>query len=232
MSCTFQGGHVLQPGALRGQQADHHHALNRAVLRLRAARVRSDLLPVAQVVLPCVSIWYAPNRSNRVRADPLWGTASSSGPVRMHSSTLEAMATPAMTARGAEFRAVMTDLNHGLRHAFNLSPGPTGMARGPATMIPCHRRSGSGPRPWRWRSPIDSPRTASSSRPMEVRERGPHGGTLCHLRASRFRLGGSLRSRGVVEAGRHGYLRWPHLPMRLDRDHAGCGGDRRHVQGA
>ena len=80
-----------------------------------------DLLPAAQVVLPCVSIWYAepiqpgPSRS-------IVGTALVPGPVRMHSSTLEAMATPAMTAR-AEFRAVMTDLNHGLRHAFNLSPG-------------------------------------------------------------------------------------------------------------
>ena len=71
-------------------------------------------------------------REHLVRAEPIQPGPSRSivgdcflvpGPVRMHSSTLEAMATPAMTARGAEFRAVMTDLNHGLRHAFNLSPG-------------------------------------------------------------------------------------------------------------
>ena len=44
------------------------------------------------------------------------------GPVRMHQSCLEAMATPVMTARGSEFRDVMARLNSGLRVAFNLSP--------------------------------------------------------------------------------------------------------------
>ena len=33
------------------------------------------------------------------------------GPVRMNQRCLDAMATPAITARGAEFRDVMADLN-------------------------------------------------------------------------------------------------------------------------
>ena len=44
------------------------------------------------------------------------------GPVRMNDACLQAMATPVMTARGAEFRQVMAGLNSGLRYAFNLSP--------------------------------------------------------------------------------------------------------------
>ena len=44
------------------------------------------------------------------------------GPVRMSDACLQAMATPVMTARGAEFRDVMADLNAGLRTAFNLTP--------------------------------------------------------------------------------------------------------------
>ncbi len=44
------------------------------------------------------------------------------GPVRMNQACLDAMATPVITARGAEFRAVMADLNSGLRYAFNLAP--------------------------------------------------------------------------------------------------------------
>ncbi len=44
------------------------------------------------------------------------------GPVRMSEACLQAMATPVMTARGAEFRQVMAKLNSGLRYAFNLSP--------------------------------------------------------------------------------------------------------------
>lgn len=44
------------------------------------------------------------------------------GPVRMSDACLQAMATPVMTARGAEFRDVMADLNAGLRYAFNLTP--------------------------------------------------------------------------------------------------------------
>ena len=44
------------------------------------------------------------------------------GPVRMSDACLQAMATPVMTARGAEFRKVMANLNSGLRYAFDLSP--------------------------------------------------------------------------------------------------------------
>ncbi|MDA8546550.1 aminotransferase class V-fold PLP-dependent enzyme [Euryarchaeota archaeon] len=44
------------------------------------------------------------------------------GPVRMGDECLQALATPVMTARGAEFRDVMAYLNSGLRHAFNLAP--------------------------------------------------------------------------------------------------------------
>jgi len=44
------------------------------------------------------------------------------GPVRMNQACLDAMATPAITARGPDFRDVMARLNSGLRHAFNLSP--------------------------------------------------------------------------------------------------------------
>ncbi|MCS5534633.1 MAG: hypothetical protein NZ802_02140, partial [Candidatus Poseidoniales archaeon] len=44
------------------------------------------------------------------------------GPVRMTAATLEAMATPTMTARGPEFRNIMAVLNQRLRIAFNLSP--------------------------------------------------------------------------------------------------------------
>jgi len=44
------------------------------------------------------------------------------GPVRMSAACLQAMATPVMTARGAEFRQVMAKLNSGLRYAFNLTP--------------------------------------------------------------------------------------------------------------
>jgi aspartate aminotransferase-like enzyme len=44
------------------------------------------------------------------------------GPVRMGKPCLDAMGTPVMTARGAEFRDVMATLNSGLRSAFNLSP--------------------------------------------------------------------------------------------------------------
>jgi len=44
------------------------------------------------------------------------------GPVRMSEACLQAMATPVMTARGAEFRQVMAKLNSGLRYAFNLTP--------------------------------------------------------------------------------------------------------------
>lgn len=44
------------------------------------------------------------------------------GPVRMSDACLQAMGTPVMTARGAEFRDVMADLNAGLRYAFNLTP--------------------------------------------------------------------------------------------------------------
>lgn len=40
----------------------------------------------------------------------------------MNQSCLDAMATPVITARGAEFRDVMADLNSGLRYAFNISP--------------------------------------------------------------------------------------------------------------
>ena len=44
------------------------------------------------------------------------------GPVRMNPNCLEALATPAITARGGEFRDIMARLNSGLRYAFNLSP--------------------------------------------------------------------------------------------------------------
>ena len=44
------------------------------------------------------------------------------GPVRMSNACLQAMATPVMTARGAEFRKVMANLNSGLRYAFDLTP--------------------------------------------------------------------------------------------------------------
>ena len=44
------------------------------------------------------------------------------GPVRMSEACLQAMATPVITARGAEFRKVMANLNSGLRYAFDLSP--------------------------------------------------------------------------------------------------------------
>ncbi len=44
------------------------------------------------------------------------------GPVRMSDACLQAMATPVMTARGAEFRKVMANLNSGLRYAFDLTP--------------------------------------------------------------------------------------------------------------
>ena len=44
------------------------------------------------------------------------------GPVRMSDACLQAMATPVMTARVAEFRKVMANLNSGLRYAFDLSP--------------------------------------------------------------------------------------------------------------
>ena len=44
------------------------------------------------------------------------------GPVRMSEACLKAMATPVITARGAEFRKVMANLNSGLRYAFDLSP--------------------------------------------------------------------------------------------------------------
>ena len=49
------------------------------------------------------------------------------GPVRMSDGCLQAMATPVMTARGAEFREVMAKLNSGLRYAFDLSPSPSEM---------------------------------------------------------------------------------------------------------
>jgi aspartate aminotransferase-like enzyme len=49
------------------------------------------------------------------------------GPVRMSEACLQAMATPVITARGAEFREVMAKLNSGLRYAFDLSPSPTKM---------------------------------------------------------------------------------------------------------
>ena len=45
------------------------------------------------------------------------------GPVRMSEAWLQAMATPVMTARGAEFRQVMAKLNSGLRYA-STSPHP------------------------------------------------------------------------------------------------------------
>ena len=44
------------------------------------------------------------------------------GPVRMSQATLNAMASPTITARGPEFRQVMSTLNSHLRIAFNLSP--------------------------------------------------------------------------------------------------------------
>ncbi len=44
------------------------------------------------------------------------------GPVRMNKACLDAMATPVITARGAEFRDVMAELNSGLRYAFNIAP--------------------------------------------------------------------------------------------------------------
>ena len=47
------------------------------------------------------------------------------GPVRMSDGCLQAMATPVITARGAEFREVMAKLNSGLRYAFDLSPSPS-----------------------------------------------------------------------------------------------------------
>ena len=40
----------------------------------------------------------------------------------MNPACLEALATPAITARGSEFRDIMARLNSGLRYAFNLSP--------------------------------------------------------------------------------------------------------------
>ena len=49
------------------------------------------------------------------------------GPVRMSDGCLQAMATPVITARGAEFRKVMAKLNSGLRYAFDLSPSPSEM---------------------------------------------------------------------------------------------------------
>ena len=49
------------------------------------------------------------------------------GPVRMSDGCLQAMATPVITARGAEFREVMAKLNSGLRYAFDLSPSPSEM---------------------------------------------------------------------------------------------------------
>ena len=49
------------------------------------------------------------------------------GPVRMSDGCLPAMATPVITARGAEFREVMAKLNSGLRYAFDLSPSPSEM---------------------------------------------------------------------------------------------------------
>jgi len=49
------------------------------------------------------------------------------GPVRMSEACLQAMATPVITARGAEFREVMAKLNSGLRYAFDLSPSPSKM---------------------------------------------------------------------------------------------------------
>ena len=49
------------------------------------------------------------------------------GPVRMSDGCLQAMATPVITARGAEFREVMAQLNSGLRYAFDLSPSPSEM---------------------------------------------------------------------------------------------------------
>ena len=49
------------------------------------------------------------------------------GPVRMSEGCLQAMATPVITARGAEFREVMAKLNSGLRYAFDLSPSPSEM---------------------------------------------------------------------------------------------------------
>lgn len=49
------------------------------------------------------------------------------GPVRMSDGCLRAMATPVITARGAEFREVMAKLNSGLRYAFDLSPSPSEM---------------------------------------------------------------------------------------------------------
>ena len=49
------------------------------------------------------------------------------GPVRMSDGCLQAMATPVITARGAEFRVVMAKLNSGLRYAFDLSPSPSEM---------------------------------------------------------------------------------------------------------
>ena len=47
------------------------------------------------------------------------------GPVRLAQSTLSAMATPTMTARGTEYRDVMAELNSLLRMTFNLSPSPS-----------------------------------------------------------------------------------------------------------
>ena len=44
------------------------------------------------------------------------------GPVRMNKACLEALANPAITARGYEFQDIMAKLNSGLRYAFNLSP--------------------------------------------------------------------------------------------------------------
>lgn len=44
------------------------------------------------------------------------------GPVRMSEATLQAMATPVMTARSAEFKRHMFHLHGGLRHAFGLQP--------------------------------------------------------------------------------------------------------------
>jgi aspartate aminotransferase-like enzyme len=45
----------------------------------------------------------------------------------MSEACLQAMATPVITARGAEFREVMAKLNSGLRYAFDLSPSPSKM---------------------------------------------------------------------------------------------------------
>ena len=44
------------------------------------------------------------------------------GPVRMSEATLQAMATPVMTARGTPFKRVMAELNGHLRTAFGLTP--------------------------------------------------------------------------------------------------------------